>query len=1038
MLNTQFIGFYMSPQKQVTLKLLNSEAVGSTQASRSLMQLANEYFVIEERSLSDWLNYIAKFSQQIAFIDQQLLNKSGSWQAAMPSIEQAQALEKMLQGQSVPEELIILAQRPDMALLLAFFQMMKMPQDQFKNFTSQHKQFYYRRVLGFKETPEVADKAHLVVKLADTQKSKTLLKGSQFIGGEDADGTVLIYENNKNAVLNHSQVSKVLTLSKMPDDTSSEFTNQRLLLSKGYQVEQGQEFPTTGILTFGDATVSDDTRQGYSQVGFTLASQHLYLSSGIRIIDITLKFKDDTTWLSNQKEISALFELNISTAEGFVTLDSEVSEIQEEGGIKITITLDQFFPAICPFVDEEQPLLPELPHISFILNEQAHLDTLSKAYFNAINLAVEVKGLKGVVANHDVGSLDTTKPFEPFTYAPRIASRFDFTHPELLIKNINQAELNLNWVGRPENVVDYYKKYADYRDKTNTVGSDDYLPWRTNKAAVFYSDSLQEINTVNVFSNDALTNNIDKNTINFIEESIDLSNQIKTSHAYSVLPLTNLQANQWPKWFSLVLSNNDFGHSDHAQVVQQFALKGEPIPDPYTPLLNEISINYKSQVDITLSNQNQPFQQLHHIHPLGRPRMADSSVLNIALLPKFRKWGYLYIGVAEVPSPGQFRLYFQLDPVDGSNITEQGVLDWSYLDDKGWHTFSRSQGGRLENRARIIEDSTYNLLDSGIMVFELPELPLNNNFMGDDLFWLRISIEDAKAQISKPLNPKYSRIRNIFAQGIEVQLAGSAYHQSHYEEPLAAESIAAQLETDPQISEIIQPYASYAGKKSEVLSALEVRASERLKHKNRALTQWDYEQLVLAQFPELFMARCYRDTTLNIVEMVVVPINHDPSILQPKVALYLKRRIQRFLQTVSVPELDVRVIDPVYEEVIFDATLNIALDYDKDGVVAELNQILIDYLTPWNKKMVNIGSSLNKNTYLTAVAEKLEYHPAVNFVYVLRATVDDVLQSNIIKPSKDSAILVPVADHKISLLNNTSEIFEGIGKWRIGDDLEIL
>ncbi len=1023
----------MSYPDKITLKPLASEALGSTQASRSLMQLANEYFAIEERSLSDWLNYIAKFSQQVAFIDQQLLDKSGSWQAAIPTIEQSQALEEMLQGKKVSEDIIALAQRPDIALLLAFFQMMKTPQGQFRDFTYQHKQLYYRQVLGFKEIPEVADKAHLVIKLADTKKSKALLKGCQFIGGEDADGTVLIYENKKNAVLNHSQVSKVLTLTKIPEDIATESNNQRLLLNQGYQLDQGLEFPETGILTFGDAEVSDALRQNHPQVGFTIASQHLYLSSGIRQIDISFNFKGDGIWGNDQKRISDLFKLSISTEEGMVILGDEVIEVSDSKQIKITITLDQFFPAISPFIDEEQPLLPKLPHVSFILNEQDHLETLFVEYFNAINLSVDVKGLKGVVANHDVGSLDTNKPFEPFTYAPRIASRFDFTHPELLIKNINQADLNLNWIGRPEDITTYYEKYAEYRDKKDAV-------WKTNKAIVFYSDTLKEVSTVNVFSDGGLINNIDKHTINFIDGSNDLSEQTKIPKAYADLPLANPQANQWPKWFSLVLNNNDFGHSDHAQVVQKFALVGDPIPDPYTPLLNEISINYKSQVNITLSNKHQPFQQLHHIHPLGRPEITgnnEDTINNIALLSKIREWGYLYIGVAKVPSPGQFRLYFQLDPVDGSNITEMSLLDWRYLDGNQWKAFSRSKGGKIENQARVIEDSTYNLLDSGIIVFELPELPLNNNFMGDDLFWLRISIEDEKIENDTRLNLKYSRIKNIFTQGIEVELAGDGYHQSHYAQPLAAESIAAQLETDPQISEITQPYASYGGKESEVSSALEVRASERLKHKNRALTQWDYEQLILAQFPELFMARCYRNTDLNTVEMVVVPINHDPNILQPKVALYLKRRIQRFLKTVSVPGIDVRVIDPFYEEVMFDTAMNIAADYDKDSVVAELNQILIDYMTPWNKKASSIGSNLNKNIYLTDVAEKLECHPAVNFVSVLRAKVNKIKQSNIIKPSKQSAILVPVADHKISLSNDSNAIFEGVGKWRVGDDLEV-
>ncbi|MEI8634207.1 hypothetical protein P4S72_23485 [Vibrio sp. PP-XX7] len=41
-----------------------------------------------------------------------------------------------------------------------------------------------------------------------------------------------------------------------------------------------------------------------------------------------------------------------------------------------------------------------------------------------------------------MGVLDTTAPFTPFTYKPKIGSRFTFTHPELLVKPIVSATLN--------------------------------------------------------------------------------------------------------------------------------------------------------------------------------------------------------------------------------------------------------------------------------------------------------------------------------------------------------------------------------------------------------------------------------------------------------------------------------------------------------------------------------------------------------------------------------------------------------------------
>ena len=38
------------------------------------------------------------------------------------------------------------------------------------------------------------------------------------------------------------------------------------------------------------------------------------------------------------------------------------------------------------------------------------------------------------------------------------------------------------------------------------------------------------------------------------------------------------------------------------------------------------------------------------------------------------------------------------------------------------------------------------------------------------------------------------------------------------------------------------------------------RISERLRHKNRAITSWDYEQIILENFPEVFKVKCLNST----------------------------------------------------------------------------------------------------------------------------------------------------------------------------------
>ncbi len=1020
------------------LKALSSQAIGHTQASRNLSTLADEYFCVEERTLAGWLNYVYQFAKNIAFVDNTKLLINDSWQSALPDEEQAKQLQNLIQGKEVDAEIIQLAERPDIALLLAFFQIMNSPQSLFKQYTQQHKQFYYRNILGFRERPQVADKAHLVVKLIDDAKSKTLPKGTLFSGAEDADGNKLIYQSINNAILNRAQVNQLFTLSRSTD-------SQALLLTQGYHEPLGQDYPEDGLLTFGAVSLLEQERQSFSQLGFTLASQELYLSSGERTVTLEFNLKDNFNWKG--AGILCYFDIKISTEQGQVVLTPEqLSETIDEDRLSVTLSLDKYFSQITHFIDEENPQLPSLPYISFLLKADCLHDKtlLSSANFSSIFLKVRVSGLTNIVANHDEGSIDTAKPFEPFTYSPKIGSNFHFTHPELLIKNITSANLDCRWVGRPFKLDSYFLPYIKFRQTADKrygllpSNDDSATPfWPANQVKVSYSDSNESLSLTEIFSDNDPLDNIDKFDLPFIVKN---EGQSETGqYSYSQLPLSTTTASGWPKWFSLTLSNNDFGHHDYAQVSQYFAHKNLKestsvlVSPPYTPLLNEVFIDYCSEVELKVGDQSE-YHQLNHIHPLGRPGVEASHASNIALIPKLDKWGYLYIGVAAVPTPGQFRLYFQLDPVDGSNTSDKTALDWSYLDGGKWSTFSRSQGGRLQSRARIIEDSTYNLLDSGVITFELPTLQLAHNFMGNDLFWIRVSVEDQSPQQGDIA--KYSRIRSVQAQGVQVMLMSDKHHASHYAQPLPADSINSLIIPDPQISEVLQPFSSFSAKQAETAGALEVRASERTRHKNRALTHWDFEHLVLAEFPELFMARCFRNQ--QSVDVVVVPVNYDFGVLQPKVPLFLKRRIQRFLSTNSALGLDVRVIDPVYEEVTFTVTLNIVPDYDMDSAVAELNQILIGYMTPWNKQPEKVSNDFPDRIHLTQVGTALERHPAVDIIYNLRARVNGVSHNQIIAPSSSAVILVPVFDHEISLLNQITEVFEGIGKWKIEDDFQII
>ena len=55
---------------------------------------------------------------------------------------------------------------------------------------------------------------------------------------------------------------------------------------------------------------------------------------------------------------------------------------------------------------------------------------------------------------------------------------------------------------------------------------------------------------------------------------------------------------------------------------------------------------------------------------------------------------------------------------------------------------------------------------------------------------------------------------------------------------------------------ISQPFASFGGAAPEAADAFNTRVAERLRHRNRCITAWDYERSVLQAFPEVRKAKC--------------------------------------------------------------------------------------------------------------------------------------------------------------------------------------
>ncbi len=186
-------------------------------------------------------------------------------------------------------------------------------------------------------------------------------------------------------------------------------------------------------------------------------------------------------------------------------------------------------------------------------------------------------------------------------------------------------------------------------------------------------------------------------------------------------------------------------------------------------------------------------------------------------------------------------------------------IHWSYLTNNEWRPLKEES---------IVSDGTVGFQTTGIIKVEIPEDATNNNtIVTSGLYWLCASVTSNSNRIPMLID--------VVTQAVLASFEDNSNDQSHFDTALAAGSISKLSVAAAQVSKVQQPFASFDGKHQEIGKEFYTRASERLRHKARAITPWDYEHLVLDQFPSIYKVKCLTHTDSNCLctenEVIIDP-----------------------------------------------------------------------------------------------------------------------------------------------------------------------
>lgn len=837
--------------------------------------------------------------------------------------------------------------------------------------------------------------------------------------------------------------------------------------------------------TFGGGYDAEGATPG--RIGLALASPVLALNEGVRVITLTLGFREELFdkgvvetallapapfrfLISSEKAMVEIANVGIKLLDGRFTIPGAEKPYQH--ALQITLTLNEQSPPVAPLklaalIDTPWPVLHML--LADIPDEIAPLTGTTKRYRAFQSLALEkchvkvdVTGLSASMLQNDGGVLANKKPFEPFGYAPVAGSSFYFAHPELCAKRLDNLTLAIDWMAVPDDLRSYYLGYKDYADPAATPAS----PLADNAA---FGASLKLVDNraqFNIASLPLFNAAAPDGSPAGSARTAGASQTSRQSVSYATIskafpqfqaasglpqPAGAQQVLDWNRYWLLELQNPDFMHALYPRVVAACASKtkdGKATPffvnPPYTPKIRRLTFAYTASLEIDLSKPDQTWQtdRLYHLQPFGYQDLASATPANSNsrcpfFLPQYGNEGELYIGVANVAAPQSLSLLFQLAEGSADPDLARQKVGWHYLDGNQWQSLEQGQ---------ILFDSTNGLFNSGLIEFNLAA-SRSGTVLPADQYWLRATIARNCRSVPDTVA--------ICAQALRATLVPQGNAPGHFGQALPPLSVQGLLEPQTAVKSVLQPYSSFGGKSPEQDLHFYMRASERVRHKDRALTCWDFEHLVLEAFPSVFKVKCLPVGTsgdprlADVISVIVIPdikgqLPFDP--FEPKLPADVLLSIEQYLASHSAPFARFRVSNASYMRLKVRLGVRLRDDGNPGYYKTLLNDELCRFLAPWaydSSADIVFGGQINASLIINFV----EKRPYVDYVAGLKLFISvDGRSFTTWTPGAEGsrlppeAILVSDHSHEIDMIAEESyeaEFFTGISYMKLELDFQI-
>lgn len=978
---------------------------GTSQHERMPAALKDEFVQIDEQTVLDHLSQSALFASFIHYYNEQGL-KEGNWQTFFDEVIRFTSVGPQLKFSTLQELEEKANLSPHLALLLSFLQLLQISRDNLNSLKAKHLQFFYKTVLGLQPTGAIADKVAVLFEPEKNAGSALVAKGTVLKGGKDKTGKELFYKTTEELIVNDAKVAEVKTV----------FVRKS---SSGHVqgLYAANDAPTENVVagntlkswkTFGSAD-----EKHTATIGFAISSPLLNLKEGRRRISMHLPGVENlnrTSLIAEYTSVKGWETAVIDTRPGLDYTDDKTAK-----GF-LLVKLDTGHPPLTPYNEKVHTANMQTIHPVVRIKITDGSETqFSQAYhllknitFSKIKLTVSVTGAKNLVLQNDLGTIDPVKPFQPFGPLPvKHKSTLYIGNPDIFNQYLKSFHVAINWKGVPGNLAKYYEDWkplpsylpADFLTQWNqfTQGHPpgklfllDFGKWEllTLNEGAHYRNVLKQ--------NKAATTNTFKT----------ISTAIESSYNYN-RPAAYTTDARWG--FAKIELRYDFGHRYYAKLLTERVLEkvnnaAATLPSqPYTPEFHSLHLDYVAEATIDVTTENE--HRFFHLHPFGH---AEVKTAFQSLLPLYEEEGTLLIGLSGITEPQVVSILFQLQNDTGnpdSPIGEANKISWYVLVENAWR--------KLDRLSDMQSDTTQGFTTTGLIKFILPADAFSeHSLLTNGLVWIKASVHVH--------SDAYPLLLRLETQAIEAEFDDRGNDPYHLQAPLPAGSISKAETKIPGIKSVSQPFASYEGYMAEQNIHFITRVSERLRHKSRAWNIWDYERMLLDEFPQVYKIKCisHASTTAEysvgqtLIIVLPNPANlnfQDP--LKPRVSKSTIEDMKAFIRQYTSPFVHINIANPNYEAIRVECDVKLKKEYNNEAFYrTQLKSEISAFIAPWTANS-SLNVSFGSRLFKSAIINFIEERPYIDYVTNFEVFKQGIVESRCdetITASTESSILTSV------------------------------